>query len=243
MGVHNSWMDYWDLFDGSNDVAKQTYSDNLEIFDPAIEAWNSFNLLKIYNGFYHDSTIFVTYRIHMDKSLRRAISSCTTLDYDQALYNLRLAVEYAGITLFVYGDFQRAKKIFEDGQHDGFDTEMRKASIDYLKINLPEISERLRGLHTAADQFGSHQSIALHGNYISFSEGNKFRVVPLGSFSTEMTVGICGIIMGVILEVQLALESLPAPQWIKLGVDLHDKLDVLQGELNTMQKKYRYLYK
>lgn len=236
-------MDYWNLYDETTKLAQSNYESRKDIFDPAIKAWNQFNLLKNYHNFHHHATIFLTYKLQMDKALKRAITSCLSFDYDQAIYNLRLAVENAGIVVFTFGDNAASEQVFSDGKDPDFDNKMRKASINYIKNNLPDFSSRLKGLHSMADSFGSHQTIAVHGNHLSFNdEKNNVKVTPSGNFNLELTVGICGIVMGIFLEVHEAMKSLATPEWIKIEKSSYAKLGELRNELVRMQDKYRPLF-
>lgn len=236
-------MDYWNLYGKTTKLAQNNYEAHKDIFDPAIKAWDQFNLLSNYHNFYHDATIFLTYKLHMDKALKRAITSCLSLDYDQAIYNLRLAVENAGIVVFAFGNNMAAEQIFKEGKNPKFDNKIRTGSINYLKTALPDFSSKLKDLHSMADDFGSHQTIAVHGNYLSFDDDkNNARITPSGNFNLELTVGICGIVMGILLEVHEAMKSLPTPKWIKVEKSSYAKLGELRNELVRMQNKYKPLF-
>lgn len=234
-------LQFWDLINEEPGMIKSSYADQTEIYDLAIFTWESTITPKYFKDFHHLSTYVAMYKTQADVAMKRAISSVLKKEYAQAIYNIRYAVENLGIAIFAYAEPNELTELIKPKGSP--DEKVKKAANKFLESKLPDRSKRFKDLHKMCDVYGSHQSLSHHSSHFKLNEPeNNFSISFVGEDNLAMNVGLIGIIIGSIVEFDMAIQALPEIDWIKVNPSTRNDIKKISQGLDEMKRKYLYLF-
>lgn len=232
---------FWEFVNQEPQIIKSSYTAQRDIYDLAIKAWNYFITPAYFSDFRPKSSACIIYKTQADIALKQAITSILTKEYPQAISNIRFATENLVISIFGYADPDKVMEIMK--VRPSADRKMREKANKFLEQNLPERSERFKGLHKTCDDFGAHQSLGHTGRNYRFSEdGSSFELLIYGEDSIHLNVGLAGIIIGTILEFHFAISKLSKVEWLTVADQTDTNMTELLRSFEVMKAKYLYLW-
>lgn len=232
---------YWELTNQEEKLIHDSFMNYREVFTLAVDSWDASICTAYFTDFTEISTPCVLYKTQADVALKQAITSILTREYAQAIYNIRLAVENIGIAIYGYADPKSLLELFHE--KESIDSRVRNAANAFLEKSLPDRSAKLKSLHKTCDEYGSHQSLGHAGRYFNPDEPTySFEINLISDDSPQLTVGLAGIVIGMIIEFDFAISDLGPVDWVKVKSDSKPALESILERFEIMKRRYRPLW-
>lgn len=230
---------YWEITNGESQLQEATYARYRDVIDLAIDSWDASVAQAYFKNFQQLALPCAIYKTQADVALRQAITSVLTREYAQAIYNLRLASESLVIAIYGYSASDALLEFFK--MKGLIDNKVKKAANTHLAQKLPARSEKFKGLHQMCDIYGSHQGLSNAGRYVDTNEEN-FAIKLISDDSPQLTVGLIGIAVGLMLEFNFVMSELPVVEHVKIESESTTKMANVLDRFEDMKRKYRSLW-